>query len=93
MGRDISEKDFTADDYEQFNHRIHDQLDELNQVMAKPKFGTGELYIGAELEIYLVDDKQQVSPVNMELLNLLDDEQKIFHKIFLTTWNIMKQLN
>lgn len=75
MGRDISEKDFTADDYEQFNHRIHDQLDELNQVMAKPEFGMGELYIGAELEIYLVDDKQQVSPVNMELLSMLEDEQ------------------
>lgn len=75
MGRDISEHEFTADDYEKFNHRIHDQLDQLNKVMAKPDFGTGELYIGAELEIYLVNEHQQVSPVNLELLALLKDDQ------------------
>tara|TARA_R110001592_G_scaffold101042_1_gene286164 strand:+ start:4452 stop:5933 length:1482 start_codon:yes stop_codon:yes gene_type:complete len=75
MGRDISEQDFSADDYEKFNHRIHDQLDELNKVMAKADFGTGELYIGAELEIYLMDAQQQVSPVNLELLALLNDDQ------------------
>lgn len=39
MGRDISEQDFTADDYDKFNHRIHDQLDQLNHVMAKADFG------------------------------------------------------
>jgi len=75
MGRDISEKDFSVDDYETFNHRIHDQLDTLNQVMAKADFGTGELYIGAELEIYLMNAQQQVNPVNLELLALLNDEQ------------------
>ncbi|MCW8864005.1 MAG: hypothetical protein OQK09_00950 [Colwellia sp.] len=75
MGRDISEQDFSADDYEKFNHRIHDQLDTLNRVMNKADFGSGELYIGAELEIYLMNDQQQVSPVNIELLALLDDEQ------------------
>jgi len=75
MGRDILEQDFSADDYEKFNHRIHDQLDELNQVMSKADFGTGELYIGAELEIYLMNEQQQVSPVNLELLALLEDEQ------------------
>lgn len=75
MGRDISEHDFTANDYEKFNHRIHEQLDQLNQVMAKPSFGTGELYIGAELEIYLMNNQQQVSPVNVELLALLNDDQ------------------
>ena len=75
MGRDISEQDFSINDYEKFNHRIHDQLDELNQVMAKADFGTGELYIGAELEIYLMNAQQQVSPVNLELLTLLGDKQ------------------
>ena len=75
MGRDISEKYFSVDDYETFNHRIHDQLDTLNQVMAKADFGTGELYIGAELEIYLMNAQQQVNPVNLELLALLNDEQ------------------
>lgn len=75
MGRDILEQDFSADDYESFNHRIHDQLDELHHVISKPDFGTGELYIGAELEIYLINANQQVSPVNLELLTLLKDNQ------------------
>jgi len=75
MGRDISEKDYSADDYVNFNHKIHDQLDSLKQVLAKPDFGAGEIYIGAELEIYLIDDHHQVSPVNLELLAKLNDEQ------------------
>ncbi|GAA6170576.1 hypothetical protein NBRC116592_02460 [Colwellia sp. KU-HH00111] len=75
MGREITEQDFTADAYDEFNHRIHDQLDQLNKVMTQPDFDTGELYIGAELEIYLMDAQQQVSPVNLELLSLLDDNQ------------------
>jgi gamma-glutamyl:cysteine ligase YbdK (ATP-grasp superfamily) len=75
MGRDISKQSFSDDDYIQFNRRIHDQLDILNKVIAKSDFGTGEIYIGAELEIYLMDEQQQVSPVNIELLALLGDEQ------------------
>lgn len=75
MGRDVSEKTFSTADYEQFNRRIHDQLDQLHQVISKPNFGLGDLYIGAELEIYLIDNQQQVNPVNLDLLELLDDNQ------------------
>jgi len=75
MGRNVVEQDYSADDYEKFNRKIHDQLDTLKQVIAKPSFGQGDIYIGAELEIYLMNAQHQVSPVNLELLNLLQDDQ------------------
>ena len=33
MGREILEKDYSANDYVNFNHKIHDQLDTLKQVI------------------------------------------------------------
>lgn len=75
MGRDILEKEYSADDYVKFNHKIHDQLDTLKQVIDQPSFGLGETFIGAELEIYLMDNQHQISPINLELLEKLNDEQ------------------
>ena len=31
MGRDIGDKEYSAKDYEQFNRRIHDQVDILKK--------------------------------------------------------------
>lgn len=75
MGRNVVKHYYTADDYLNFNRKIHDQLDTLKQVIAKPNFGNEEIHIGAELEIYLIDDQYQASPVNLELLSILNDEQ------------------
>ncbi len=75
MGRDIVEKNYSVDDYANFNHKIHDQLDTLKQVIAQPNFGRGETLIGAELEIYLIDNQHQVSPINLEVLSKLNDQQ------------------
>jgi len=75
MGRDINEREYSASDYEQFNRRIHDQVDLLKEVIARPEFGTDERCIGAELEVYLMDEKSDVSPVNLQLLDMLNDEQ------------------
>ena len=75
MGREILEKDYCAEDYVNFNHKIHDQLDTLKQVIDKPSFGLGEAFIGAELEIYLIDSQHQASPINLKLLEKLNDVQ------------------
>ena len=63
MGREIGDREYTAKDYEQFNRRIHDQVDILKKVIARPKFGQSETYIGAELELYLMNEQSDVSPV------------------------------
>jgi len=75
MGREISEKEYRADDYINFNRKIHDQLDHLKHIIAQPNFGNSETFIGAELEIYLIDNQYQVSPVNLEVLTKLNDKQ------------------
>ena len=75
MGQDIIEREYSAKDYERFNRRIHDQVDILKEIIEKPNFGKEELCIGAELEIYLMDQDSHVNPVNMELLDLLNDDQ------------------
>ena len=75
MGRKISEMEYSAKDYERFNHRIHDQVDILKEVIARPEFGTDETCIGAELELYLMNEKGDVSPVNLQLLEMLQDDQ------------------
>tara|TARA_B110000902_G_scaffold23093_1_gene25682 strand:- start:578 stop:2080 length:1503 start_codon:yes stop_codon:yes gene_type:complete len=75
MGRNITEKNYSTDDYVNFNHKIQDQLSRLKQLIAQPNFGLGEIFIGAELELYLIDKKYQVSPVNLELLDKLNNKQ------------------
>ena len=75
MGRDICEREYSANDYELFNRRIHDQVDILKQVINRPDFGTDPLSIGAELEMYLMNRVGDVSPVNVELLEMLKDNQ------------------
>ncbi len=75
MGRDVCEREYSANDYELFNRRIHDQVDILKQVISRPDFGTDPLSIGAELELYLMNRVGDVSPVNVELLDMLKDDQ------------------
>ena len=75
MGRDINDREYSAGDYEQFNRRIHDQVDLLKQVIERPGFGTDETCIGAELEVYLMNEESDVSPVNLQLLDMLNDDQ------------------
>ena len=75
MGRNISDKEYSAKDYEEFNNRIHDQVDILKKIISKPEFGSDELCIGAELELYLINEHGEVSPVNLKLLEMLKDEQ------------------
>ena len=75
MGREIGDREYTSKDYEEFNRRIHDQVDILKKVIARPEFGNDETCIGAELELYLMNEQSDVSPVNLQLLEMLKDDQ------------------
>ena len=75
MGRDLIEREYSAKDYEKFNRCIHDQVDQLKEIIQQPNFGQEELCLGAELEIYLMDKQSHVNPINMELLKRLNDDQ------------------
>ncbi len=76
MGRGIEDRQYCAQDYEKFNKRIHDQVDTLKEILANDNFGKGETTcIGAELELYLMDQSGNISPTNLQLLEMLDDPQ------------------
>ena len=75
MGRDVELKTFTEADYQQFSTRINGQLDRLREILAQPGFGNGPASLGAELEMYLVDENYLPSPVNTQLMELADDPQ------------------
>lgn len=76
MGRVIEHRQYCAQDYENFTKRIHDQVDTLKDILNASSFGKDEpTKIGAELELYLIDDSSNVSPVNLQLLSELNDPQ------------------
>jgi len=61
MGRAIDVQEFTAESYEQFETALHQQLAGLKSLLEEPGFGEGPRSLGAEVELYLVD--QQSRPV------------------------------
>lgn len=75
MGGAINRQSFTQTDFEHFSHRLTDELKLLKQAIALPGFGSDPLKVGAELEMYLVDENGQVACRNQELITLLADPQ------------------
>lgn len=75
MGIDIDRSDFTADDYAAFNERVEANLASLKEVLARPDFGRGPGSVGAELEMYIVDESGNPLPKNQEILGDCDDPQ------------------
>ena len=75
MGRSVEYKTFTDVDYANFSTRINQQLDRLRELLNQPSFGSGDASLGAELEMYLVDQNYLPSPVNDRLMALADDPQ------------------
>ena len=73
MGRPIELKDITAASYREFSARLDCQLEQLREHIKSPSFNKRCLSLGAELEVYLVDDnKYQPASANQELLALVN---------------------
>ncbi len=75
MGVAVEDKEYTADDYANFKQKLYLQLAALKEVMAREKFDTDPIYIGAELEMYIIDEQGYVSASNEVLLEELNDKQ------------------
>ncbi len=75
MGLEINNSDFTQQDYERFTRQLFVNLDELAELLQKPGFGVGETTLGAELELYVVDESGCPLPVNSEIQQQLGDPQ------------------
>jgi len=68
VGADIERESFEDSEYERFAARLEDCLEALSQVLARPGFGEGPLSIGAELELFLIDEGGCPLPLNQAVL-------------------------
>ncbi len=73
MGQAIEKTDFSQQDFDTFNSKLHRCLEALEVVLAKPDFGNGKPSIGAELELYLLDNNGYPLPENVTIKQQLDD--------------------
>ncbi len=75
MGVPVEDREYTEEDYSTFKQKLYLQLAALKQLIAREDFDTDSTYIGAEMEMYLIDEEGYVSPSNELLLDELNDPQ------------------
>ena len=73
MGKAIDRVDFAPEDFSRFREKLRDNLTALEVMLARPDFGDGELSLGAELELYIVDGDGAPLHINQEIIAKLDD--------------------
>ncbi|MEW6992261.1 glutamate-cysteine ligase family protein [Colwelliaceae bacterium 6441] len=75
MGQNFEQSNFSKHDFILFQNKLFEQLEQLKSHIASPSFGNETLKMGAELEMYLVDDEGEATLNNQLLLQKLDDKQ------------------
>ena len=75
MGIDIDKVSFTEAEYAAFSDRLTDNLAGLQSLLSRPGFGESSGSLGAELEIYIVDDAGRPLHRNEEILAMANDPQ------------------
>ena len=75
MGAGIIKEHFSTDDYFNFSGRLEVQLAQLREQLKQPSFQRKLFSIGAELEVYLIDDAGLPAPVSQELIELANNHQ------------------
>lgn len=75
MGFGIEHANFSADHWQQFDHRLRAQLQQLKTLLSTPGFGISAPSVGAELEYYIVDRTGVPAPINTALLAAAKDPQ------------------
>lgn len=58
-----------------FKQQLHADLFTLQTLLAQPQFGEGEISVGAELEVYLVDKQYQPAYINQQILTECNDSR------------------
>ncbi|MFI9555697.1 glutamate--cysteine ligase [Nonomuraea endophytica] len=77
MGRDLDKERFSEAEYARFGERLEEQLGTLRALLDRPGFGQGPTTLGAELELFLIDEKGLPLPRNQEVRAALDDPRVV----------------
>ncbi|MGW4793035.1 glutamate--cysteine ligase [Nonomuraea sp. NPDC004297] len=77
MGRDLDKERFTEAEFTRFGERVREQLGVLRELLDTPGFGQGPVTIGAELELFLIDEEGRPLPRNSEVRDALDDPRVV----------------
>lgn len=75
MGQYFQQEAFSTEQYQEFVARLYQQLDELKSLLTNQALEQGESSIGAELEVYLLDQKFRPKMINQELLAKANNPQ------------------
>src|SRR4051812_49434846 len=72
LGVEIQQDRFSEHDFVEFRRRLLEGLEALDMVLARPGFGRGERTIGAELELFLIDDAGRPLPISTDVVRATD---------------------
>ena len=75
MGTDIDKTQFDANDFEQYHHRLNENLCAFRQLLSQPGFGQGSPSFGAELELYIIDKQAAPKAINQQIHQQMMDKQ------------------
>lgn len=75
MGIEIERTEFSPADYQDFSGALAENLAVLSKLLASPSFGVGPASLGAELEMYIVDEQGNPLYANQEILRDAADPQ------------------
>lgn len=68
MGLAINQTHFTRQEHQQFRRKLNENLCTLEHILRDPNFGQLPPSFGAELEMYLVDNKGHAASLNDKIL-------------------------
>lgn len=68
MGLLIEQEHFSAEQEQCFRERLAESLRVLRELLGRPGFGVGPRTVGAELELFLVDERGRSLGLNREVL-------------------------
>jgi gamma-glutamyl:cysteine ligase YbdK (ATP-grasp superfamily) len=77
MGQDLDKARFSEQEFQTFGERLNEQLVVLRELLDRPGFGEGPVTIGAELELFLVDEEGRPLPRNSEVRERLGDPRVV----------------